>query len=57
MTQSETAFEIHDSLFYCVPNMPGAVPYTMTIADNGWKGAARVNPAFADGRIVYQLGG
>ena len=57
MTQSETAFEIHDSLFYCVPNMPGAVPHTMTIADNGWKGAARVNPAFADGRIVYQLGG
>jgi alanine dehydrogenase len=72
-THSNPTFEAHGSIFYCVANMPGAVPhtsthalanatlpYTLSIANQGWKGAVRANPALAeginiaDGRIVYR---
>ena len=72
-THSHPTFEVHGSIFYCVANMPGAVPhtsthalanatlpYTLSIANQGWKGAVRANPALAEGvnvaegRVVYR---
>jgi alanine dehydrogenase len=61
-THSHPTYEIHGSLFYCVANMPGAVPHTSThalanatlpyvldIANQGWRGAVRANHALAEG--------
>jgi alanine dehydrogenase len=61
-THSNPTFEVHGSIFYCVANMPGAVPHTSThalanatlpyvqsIAGRGWKEAVRVDPALAEG--------
>lgn len=31
-THSDPTFRVHNSLFYCVANMPGSVPRTSTIA-------------------------
>ena len=31
-THSDPTYRVHDSLFYCVTNMPGAVPHTSTYA-------------------------
>jgi alanine dehydrogenase len=59
---------VHEAVFYCVANMPGAVPHTSTfaltnvtlpyaerIADLGWEEAARRDPALALG--VNVVGG
>jgi alanine dehydrogenase len=53
-THSDPTFDVHDSIFYCVANMPGAVPrtstyaltnatlpYTVALADKGWQRALR----------------
>jgi alanine dehydrogenase len=61
-THSHPTFEVHGSIFYCVANMPGAVPhtsthalanatlpYTLAIAAHGWKEAARADPALGEG--------
>jgi alanine dehydrogenase len=61
-THSDPTFEVHGSVFYCVANMPGAVPHTSThalanatlpyvldIASQGWQKAVRANPALAEG--------
>lgn len=61
-THAEPTFRIHDSVFYCVANMPGAVPNTSTyaltnatlpyivaLADLGWTEALRRDPALAKG--------
>lgn len=61
-THAEPTYEVHDSLFYCVANMPGAVPVTSTyaltnvtvpyalrLADSGWADACRADPALALG--------
>ena len=61
-THSDPVFAVHDSLFYCVANMPGAVPHTSThalanatlpyaleIASHGWHNAVRTDPALAEG--------
>jgi alanine dehydrogenase len=61
-THSDPTFAVHDALFYCVANMPGAVPHTSTfaltnvtltyaerIAALGWQEAARQDPALAAG--------
>ena len=61
-THAEPIFKIHDSVFYCVANMPGAVPNTSTyaltnatlpyiveLADHGWAEALRRDPALAKG--------
>jgi len=66
-THSDPVFKVHDSLFYCVANMPGAVPhtsthalvnatlpYTMEIARYGWKGAVRGDAALAQGVNVTE---
>ena len=31
-THADPTFEVHDTVFYCVANMPGAVPHTSTYA-------------------------
>ncbi|MGA8297509.1 MAG: alanine dehydrogenase [Acidimicrobiales bacterium] len=61
-THSHPTYPVFDSVFYCVANMPGAVPhtstyaltnatipYTMEIANNGWREAARADAALAEG--------
>jgi alanine dehydrogenase len=66
-THADPTFRVHDSLFYCVANMPGAVPHTSTyaltnatlpytraIANSGWREALRLDPALARGLNVHQ---
>jgi alanine dehydrogenase len=61
-THAEPTFRIHNSVFYCVANMPGAVPNTSTyaltnatlpyiveLANKGWVEALRRDPALARG--------
>jgi alanine dehydrogenase len=61
-THDNPVFLVHDSVFYCVANMPGAVPhtstyaltnatlqYTVSIASLGWAEAAHRDPALALG--------
>lgn len=61
-THSEPTFEVDGVLQYCVANIPGAVPYTSTLAltnatmpyalrlaDLGWKEACRRDKGLADG--------
>jgi alanine dehydrogenase len=61
-THSNPTFKVHDAVFYCVANMPGAVPHTSTyaltnvtlpyaerIAGLGWQEAVRRDPALAAG--------
>ena len=66
-THSNPTFEVHGSIFYCVANMPGAVPhtsthalanatlpYTLRVADRGWLEAVRMDPALAEGVNVAE---
>ncbi|MDA8275198.1 MAG: alanine dehydrogenase [Actinomycetota bacterium] len=61
-THSHPTFAVHDVLYYCVANMPGAVPHTSThalanvtlpsvleIARSGLAAAVAVDPALARG--------
>ncbi len=61
-THADPTFEVHNSVFYCVANMPGAVPNTSTyaltnatlpyaiqLADKGWKKACQDNHPLALG--------
>jgi alanine dehydrogenase len=61
-THADPTYQVHDSTFYCVANMPGAVPNTSTyaltnvtlpyvaaIADHGWRAALRNDPVLAAG--------
>lgn len=61
-THAEPTFRVADSVFYCVANMPGAVPHTATvaltnatlpyvhaIADRGWRAACDRDPGLAQG--------
>jgi alanine dehydrogenase len=58
---------VHDSVFYCVANMPGAVPHTSTyaltnvtlpyavrLAELGWREALRADPALALGLNTWE---
>ena len=64
-THSNPTFKVHGSLFYCVANMPGAVPHSSTyaltnatlhyvveVAAHGWREAAKTDPALAKGVTV-----
>ena len=64
-THAEPTFPVHDSTFYCVANMPGAVPntstyaltnatlaYALRLADRGWRDALRADHALALGLNV-----
>jgi len=61
-THADPVYRVHDSIFYCVANMPGAVPHTSTyaltnvtlpyvleLANLGWQRALRNDPALALG--------
>ncbi|MFL6136834.1 MAG: alanine dehydrogenase [Frankiaceae bacterium] len=61
-THSHPTYDVEGSLFYCVANMPGAVPHTSTyaltnvtmpyaleIANRGWRAATAADPALALG--------
>ncbi|AVH59548.1 MULTISPECIES: alanine dehydrogenase [Streptomyces] len=61
-THAEPTFRVHNSVFYCVANMPGAVPntstyaltnatlpYIVSLANNGWAEALRRDAALAKG--------
>ena len=65
-THAEPTFKVHDSLYYCVANMPGAVPatstyalanatikYAVAIADLGWQAAVSNDPALGSGLNVH----
>lgn len=65
-THAEPTFRVEDSVFYCVANMPGAVPHTSTyaltnatmryaveIADNGWKTACQKRKELARGFTTH----
>jgi alanine dehydrogenase len=61
-THADPTYQVHNSIFYCVANMPGAVPHTSTyaltnvtlpyavaIADQGWQDALRADRSLALG--------
>ncbi|MDQ6527453.1 alanine dehydrogenase [Nocardioides sp. LHD-245] len=61
-THADPTYQVHDSTFYCVANMPGAVPntstyaltnatlpYAVALADKGWREACRVDASLALG--------
>ncbi|PZG09506.1 alanine dehydrogenase [Micromonospora craterilacus] len=61
-THADPVYTVHDSIFYCVANMPGAVPntstyaltnvtlpYALELANRGWHEASRRDPALALG--------
>lgn len=61
-THADPTFMVHESVFYCVANMPGAVPrtstyaltnatmpYAVALADKGWQGACRSDASLALG--------
>jgi alanine dehydrogenase len=66
-THADPTYRVHNSVFYCVANMPGAVPHTSTyaltnvtlpyvleIANNGWRQALNQDPAFALGLNTHE---
>ena len=65
-THDNPTFAVHDTQFYCVANMPSAVPKTSTVAltnatmpyvlelaDHGWQAACRSNAALAKGLSTH----
>ena len=65
-THAEPTFRVHNSVFYCVANMPGAVPntstyaltnvtlpYAVSLANSGWREALQADPALALGLNTY----
>lgn len=61
-THADPVYRVHESIFYCVANMPGAVPntsthaltnvtlpYALELANHGWREALRRDPALALG--------
>jgi alanine dehydrogenase len=66
-THDDPTFAVHDTLFYCVANMPGAVPRTSTyaltnatmpyvvkLAERGWKGACNADSALTKGLSTHE---
>jgi alanine dehydrogenase len=66
-THAEPTFKVHDSVFYCVANMPGAVPftstyalsnatlkYTLALANLGWREALRADAGLALGLNTHE---
>ena len=66
-THAEPTFRVHNSVFYCVANMPGAVPntstyaltnvtlpYALSLAEVGWREAMKADPALALGLNTYE---
>ena len=66
-THQEPTFKVHNSIFYCVANMPGAVPATSTyalanatikyglaLANKGWQKASSEDAGLAKGLNVHE---
>src|SRR5215469_6916024 len=66
-THAAPVYRVHESVFYCVANMPGAVPHTSTyaltnvtipyaieIAERGWQEALRSDPVLARGLSTHE---
>lgn len=66
-THDDPTFAVHDTLFYCVANMPGAVPrtstfaltnatlpYVLKLAGRGWREACAADPALAKGLSTHE---
>jgi alanine dehydrogenase len=66
-THTDPTYRVHDSMFYCVANMPGAVPHTSTyaltnvtlpyaieLANKGWRQALRDDPALGLGLNTHE---
>ena len=65
-THAEPTYTVHNSVFYCVANMPGAVPvastyaltnatlpYALSLANLGWEAACKEDPNLAKGLNVH----
>ncbi|MDQ1615210.1 MAG: alanine dehydrogenase [Actinomycetota bacterium] len=65
-THADPTYKVHQSVFYCVANMPGAVPHTSTyaltnvtlpyaveLANLGWRDALKADHALALGLNTY----
>ncbi|TQF74566.1 alanine dehydrogenase [Rhodococcus spelaei] len=65
-THAEPTYRVHDSVFYCVANMPGAVPrtstyaltnatlpYVLELADLGWRRATAADRSLAAGLSTH----
>ena len=66
-THAEPTYSVHNSVFYCVANMPGAVPvastyaltnatlpYALAIANHGWKEACTADANLSKGLNVHE---
>lgn len=66
-THDDPTFNVHDAVFYCVANMPGAVPRTSTyaltnatmpyvvkLADRGWQAACQADSSLAKGLSTHE---
>ena len=66
-THADPTFKVHNSLYYCVANMPGAVPatstaalsnatlkYSLALANKGWQAAVAEDAALAAGLNVHE---
>jgi alanine dehydrogenase len=65
-THDDPTYQVHESVFYCVANMPGSVPntsthaltnvtlpYAVAIADKGWRAALSDDAALIHGLNVH----
>jgi len=65
-THAQPTFSVHNSIFYCVANMPGAVPvastyaltnatlpYALSLANHGWQLACSMDPNLGKGLNVH----
>ncbi|NDZ92503.1 alanine dehydrogenase [Streptomyces sp. SID6673] len=65
-THDDPTFTVHDTVFYCVANMPGTVartstsaltgatlPYVLRLADKGWEQSCRDDTALAAGLSTH----
>jgi alanine dehydrogenase len=65
-THDDPTYPVHNSMFYCVANMPGAVPHTSTyaltnvtwpyaleLANRGWRDALRADASLAKGLNTF----
>jgi alanine dehydrogenase len=65
-THDDPTYKVHESIFYCVANMPGSVPntsthaltnvtlpYAVAIADKGWRAALSDDAALIHGLNVH----
>lgn len=66
-THADPTYKVHDAVFYCVANMPGAVPFTSTyalsnatlpyaiaLANKGWQNAIAADQALLKGLNVHE---